>query len=230
MTAQPFVSRGGIKLRHALDTFRIDPAGLLCADLGASTGGFTDCLLKAGAARVTAVDTGYGILDYRLRTDPRVTVRERTNALHADPPPDADKPTLIVIDLGWTPQRLAIPAALRWLRNDPTSRIITLIKPQYEADQATKAAAMASGVLDEAVAERIAHATADAMPALGAICLNLSRSPILGGETRGKSKGNAEWLALLSPLSHREHDMTLGEIVAFQPSPPAGEGRRGATR
>ncbi len=217
MNAPPFVSRGGIKLRHALDAFRIDPSGLACADLGASTGGFTDCLLKAGAARVTAVDTGYGILDYRLRTDPRVIVRERTNAIHADPPPDADKPALIVIDLGWTPQRLAVPAALRWLRSDPASRIITLIKPQYEADAAIKTASMREGVLDDAAAERLAQATADAMPALGATCLGLTRSPILGGETRGKSRGNAEWLALLT----RASPPSTPDVKSEDPGPSA---------
>ncbi|MCA9311333.1 MAG: hypothetical protein KDA21_09020, partial [Phycisphaerales bacterium] len=92
------VGRGGLKLHHALETFGVDVTGLAAADLGCNLGGFTDCLLKRGAAHVHAVDTGYGILDYRLRTDARVTVMERTNVLHAEPPVSVD---LVVIDMGW---------------------------------------------------------------------------------------------------------------------------------
>ena len=92
----PCVSRGGVTLRHALDEFAVDPRGLTCADLGCNVGGFTDCLLQAGAARVVAVDTGYGALAWKLRTDPRVVVMERTNALHASPPEGGVD--LVVID------------------------------------------------------------------------------------------------------------------------------------
>jgi predicted rRNA methylase YqxC with S4 and FtsJ domains len=117
----PFVSRGGLKLRHALDAFaeHVDPAGLCCADLGCSTGGFTDCLLRAGAARVFAVDTAYGELAWTLRNDDRVVVLERSNALHVEVPGEVTERggvDLVVIDLGWTPQSKAIPAALRWIR------------------------------------------------------------------------------------------------------------------
>ncbi|MDX2148723.1 MAG: SAM-dependent methyltransferase [Planctomycetota bacterium] len=132
----PFVSRGGVKLRHALDAFTIDARGLVCADLGASTGGFTDCLLQAGVARVHALDTAYGELAWKLRNDPRVVVRERTNALYAEPP--AEGVALVVVDLGWTPQRLVVPAALRWLA--PGGRIISLIKPHYERSDRERAA------------------------------------------------------------------------------------------
>lgn len=198
MNSNPFVGRGGLKLAHALDVFGVSPAGLICADLGCSTGGFTDCLLRSGAAKVHAVDTGYGVLDFRLRIDPRVVVHERTNALHAEPPAPDHRPTLVVMDLGWTPQRLALPAALRWLAGAENARIISLIKPQYEADAATKAASMSAGVLDEEAAERLARAVAASAPTLGARCLSLTRSPILGGQTRGKAKGNSEWLALLA--------------------------------
>ncbi|MGD9691828.1 MAG: SAM-dependent methyltransferase [Phycisphaerales bacterium] len=193
---RPFVGRGGLKLHHALEQFQIDVHARICADLGANVGGFTDCLLRAGAGRVYAVDTAYGVLDYRLRTDTRVTVMERTNALHADPPPDADKPSLIVMDLGWTPQRLAVPAALLWLANAQDARIISLIKPQYEADRTD--ARRAPGILEDAEAERIAHTTAERMPEWGAHALSLVRSPIRGGATRGVKQGNLEWLALLS--------------------------------
>ena len=148
-----FASRGGLKLRHALDEFAIDPRGLACADFGSNVGGFTDCLLQAGADRVYAVDTGYGNLAWTLRNDPRVVVMERTNALHAEPPTLMD---LIAIDLGWTPQRHAIPAALRWLK--PEGRIITLIKPHYELGPDEKGL-LHEGVLAEPDAERIARRT-----------------------------------------------------------------------
>ena len=109
-----FVSRGGDKLAHALETFHIDPAGLTCADLGASTGGFTDCLLQNGARRVYAVDVGYGILDYGLRNDERVVVMERTNARDLQPLPDACD--LAVFDLSFIGVEKVIPAACRSLK------------------------------------------------------------------------------------------------------------------
>jgi len=116
----PYVSRGGLKLAHALDAFELSVEGFTCADLGCSTGGFTDVLLRRGAARVVAVDTGYGVLDYRLRTDPRVRVMERTNAIHASPPEGVGRVDVVVIDAGWTPQRLVLPAAVRWLNASVT--------------------------------------------------------------------------------------------------------------
>lgn len=191
-----FAGRGGLKLAHALTEFGITPAGLTCADLGANVGGFTDCLLQAGAARVYAVDTGYGTLAWKLRTDPRVVVMERTNALHAQPPEPVD---LVAIDLGWTPQKFAIPAALKWLKPGPTSRIITLIKPHYELSREEGAELLKDGVLDEADAQRIAARTAESLPALGVTVLGLTRSPITGGAGKGNKRGNAEWLALVAP-------------------------------
>lgn len=194
----PLVGRGGLKLRHALDELGIDPTGLTCADLGANVGGFTDCLLQAGAARVYAVDTGYGTLAWTLRKDPRVVVMERTNALHAAPPERVD---LVVIDLGWTPQKFAIPAALKWLKPSaipgPPPRIISLIKPHYELSREEGKGLLKDGVLDEPDAQRIAERAAAAMPALGVRLVGLTRSPIAGGATKGNKRGNAEWLALL---------------------------------
>jgi 23S rRNA (cytidine1920-2'-O)/16S rRNA (cytidine1409-2'-O)-methyltransferase len=189
--ACPFVGRGGLKLRHALEAFTIDPTGLTCADLGANVGGFTDCLLKAGATRVYSVDTGYGTLAWTLRKDPRVIVMERTNALHAEPPEPVD---LIAIDLSWTPQRHAIPAALRWLK--PGGRIITLIKPHYELTPDEKSL-LRDGVLDERDAERIALRTASELPSLGVRVAGLTKSPLTGGATKGNKRGNSEWLTLL---------------------------------
>lgn len=191
-----FVSRGGLKLRHALDAFALDPRGLTCADLGCNVGGFTDCLLQAGAARVYAVDTGYGALAWKLRTDPRIITLERTNALHLAPPELVD---LVVLDMGWTPQRLCIPAALKWLKPAPTSRIITLIKPHYE--QVTAPHESRETILaDDAAADVVARVLAE-MPALGATVLGSTPSPIRGGASKKNKSGNSEWLALLAPIA-----------------------------
>lgn len=167
----------------------MDVSGLVCADLGCSTGGFTDCLLSRGAAHVYAVDTAYGELAWKLRKDPRVSVMERSNALHVPPAQPVD---LVTLDLSWTPLRLAIPAALRWLT--PAGRIIALLKPHYEHKDCG-GSLPEGGVLPEALAEAVARQVADSLPVLGVTVLGLTRSPILGG--KGKKAGNAEWLVLL---------------------------------
>jgi len=122
-----FVGRAGDKLDAALAAFAVDVAGWTCADFGCNVGGFTHCLLTRGAARVYAVDTGYGALAWTLRQDPRVVVMERTNALYADAPEPVD---LVAIDVAWTPQRLIVPAARKWLK--PGGIIVSLLKPHYE--------------------------------------------------------------------------------------------------
>jgi 23S rRNA (cytidine1920-2'-O)/16S rRNA (cytidine1409-2'-O)-methyltransferase len=190
---RPFVGRGGLKLAHALREFNFDVRGLACADFGCNIGGFTDCLLRAGAASVIAVDTGYGALAWTLRNDTRVTVMERTSALHAEPP--RGPVDLIAIDLGWTPQKHAIPAALRWLK--PGGRIVSLLKPHYEVEKDEKHL-LVRGILPATEAQRIAHRTAESLPSLGVRVDGLTRSPIEGGAGKGKI-GNAEWLVLLSP-------------------------------
>lgn len=201
--AAKYVSRGALKLEHALRVFDLDVTDLVGADLGCSTGGFTDCLLQHAAARVFSVDTAYGQLAWKLRNDERVTVMERTNALHTEPHPDAIAAggvDLVVIDLGWTRQDKAIPAALRWVK--PTGRIITLVKPHYEAE---KSQLGPGGVLDPDEAERIAISVRDAMPELDVRVLGWTESPVLGGAVSGKRKrkgsGNREWLSLLAPNS-----------------------------
>jgi 23S rRNA (cytidine1920-2'-O)/16S rRNA (cytidine1409-2'-O)-methyltransferase len=123
-----YVSRGGLKLGAALDAFGLDVTGWNCVDFGSQVGGFVDCLLQHGAAKVYAVDPGYGVLDYRLRRDRRVVVCERTNALDYACPEPCD---LVTIDVGWTPQRLILPVARRCLKPQ-TGCVVTLIKPQYE--------------------------------------------------------------------------------------------------
>lgn len=181
-----YASRGGEKLAAALDTFDINPTGWTCADLGCCTGGFTDCLLQRGAARVYAVDTAYGQLAWKLRRDARVTVMERTNALHVEPPPPGGV-DLVVVDLGWTKQDKAVPAALRWLK--PDGRVITLIKPHYESARHT---------LDDAEARAIADRVLADMPAMGVRVIGHILSPL-----RGEKGGNPEYLALLAPAASR---------------------------
>ena len=217
-----FVSRGGLKLAHAIEHFQIDVTGFRCADLGCSTGGFTDCLLQAGAAQVLSVDTAYGVLDYKIRQDPRVTVKERSNALHLMPADDDSLACfdhacdLVVFDLGWTPQKHAIPAALRWLK--PAGHIISLIKPQYEqphvetsADASDDAASSnrprgkgrsrpkpkSQRILEDDQAEEICSRTLERLPDLGVKVIGCVPSPIRGGATRGQKRGNIEFLALL---------------------------------
>jgi 23S rRNA (cytidine1920-2'-O)/16S rRNA (cytidine1409-2'-O)-methyltransferase len=124
-----FVSRGGEKLEAALVRFELDVAGLVAADVGASTGGFTDCLLQRGADRVYAIDVGYGQLAWRLRNDPRVTVMERTNVRYLESLPE--QVDLITADVSFISLDLILPAALQWLR--PDGQVLALIKPQFEA-------------------------------------------------------------------------------------------------
>jgi 23S rRNA (cytidine1920-2'-O)/16S rRNA (cytidine1409-2'-O)-methyltransferase len=188
-----------LKLDHALREFDLDPTGLVCADFGCSTGGFTDCLLQHGANHVHAIDTAYGELAWKLRQDDRVSVHERSNALHLEPPPDvvdAQGVDLIVVDLGWTKQDKALEAAKRWLK--PNGRIISLVKPHYEAteDELPKGA-----ILDPDLAEQISERVRDTLPELGWRVLGWTKSPVLGGavgkKRKKKGKGNPEWLVLV---------------------------------
>jgi 23S rRNA (cytidine1920-2'-O)/16S rRNA (cytidine1409-2'-O)-methyltransferase len=192
--ASVFVSRGGLKLQHALKTFDIDVRGLTACDLGCSTGGFTHCLLLAGAKSVICVDTGYGVLDYRLRVHPQVTVMERTNALHVEPPSLVD---LVVFDLSWTPIKHAVPAALRWLFAGRVSpgRVIGLVKPHYERSARDRSA---RGILSQTEAEAELELALQQLPHLGVKVLGVTQSPILGSGGKHK-EGNPEWLVLMAP-------------------------------
>lgn len=194
-----FVSRAGAKLAHALDAFAVSPAGWTCADFGCNVGGFTDCLLQRGAAHVHAIDTGYGSLAWTLRNDPRVSVRERTNALHAEPAEGGAD--LVVIDMAWTPLRLSVPSALRWLdaRGDAgAGLIIALIKPHYEAKDAERSG-MRRGALPPEAADRVIGRLLAELPSLGVEVLGDARSPLTGGKTG--AGGNVEHLCLLRKLS-----------------------------
>lgn len=195
-----FVSRAGLKLAHALDVFALDVAGRRCADFGCNVGGFTDCLLQRGATSVVSIDTGYGTLAWKLRKDPRVLVRERCNALHTRPNSDLDRVEVVVIDMGWTPQRLCIPAALHWLRPGDESRIITLIKPHYETTPEEKSA-LQNGVLPRETAETIVRRVQTSWTSLQVESLGLTESPLEGGGGKGNASGNHEWLAVLRRIT-----------------------------
>ena len=192
-----FVSRAGRKIAHALDTFGLDPGGLRCADFGCNVGGFTDCLLQRGARSVIAIDTGYGVLDWNLRNDDRVDVRERTNVLHAERP--GDGVDLVVSDVGWTPQARVVPAALHWLV--PGGRIVTLVKPHYERSARQDSRVGSVGHIDDDDARAILNDVIVAMPSLGARVLDQVDSPIRGAKSsRKKNGGNIEFLVLLEAL------------------------------
>ncbi len=182
-----FVSRGGEKLDHALNVFGIDVAGVIAADAGASTGGFTDCLLQRGAARVYAIDVGYGQLDYRLRTDPRVCVMERTNARHLQLLPEPVD--LAVGDLSFISLTKVLPAVAASLR--PGGRFVVLVKPQFEAlrEEVGKGGVIRDPLVHAAVLGRFARwLTAGSYRILG-----LTVSPIRG------ATGNREFLMYLQP-------------------------------
>jgi 23S rRNA (cytidine1920-2'-O)/16S rRNA (cytidine1409-2'-O)-methyltransferase len=130
----PYVSRGGLKLAAALDAFRLDPTGLVCLDVGASTGGFTDCLLQRGAARVYAVDVGYGQLDSKLRGDPRVVLRERVNARFLSSEHVPEPVAIAVVDVSFISTRLVLPSVVPLVASG--GAIVVLVKPQFEAGRA----------------------------------------------------------------------------------------------
>lgn len=177
-----FVSRAGQKLDHAMNAFAIDVAGQTCADLGCNVGGFTDCLLQRGATKVYAVDTGYGVLDWKLRKDPRVVVMERTNAMHATLPEGV---SFICIDVAWTKQKHILPAAARLLAEG--GQVVTLIKPHYEAD----ASQLRGGVLPEQQLPATLERVKTDITAAGFILRDVVTSPIKG------AKGNVELLGWL---------------------------------
>lgn len=181
----PWVSRGGLKLVAALDAFAIDPAGLVCLDVGASTGGFTDVLLTRGAAKVHAVDVGHGQLAWKLRQDARVVVLERTNARHLTREQVPDPIDLVVCDASFIGLRTVLPAALALAA--PRARLAALIKPQFEVGKGRvgKGGVVRDPALHEEVCGTIRAWLADEM---GWRVIGLTDSPILGPE------GNKEFL------------------------------------
>jgi 23S rRNA (cytidine1920-2'-O)/16S rRNA (cytidine1409-2'-O)-methyltransferase len=195
MDDKTFVSRAGLKLEHALNEFNFDVTGMTCADLGCNVGGFTDCLLQRGAKHVYALDTGYGTLAWKLRSDERVTTLERTNALHVEPLCEVD---LVVIDLGWTPQKLALPASIKWTN---CGYIISLIKPHYELKpEEKKVEKVGEGLSEEAVSRVIAR-TKTLCQELSLELLGETISPIRGKKSSKKGSGNSEYLMLFKTAS-----------------------------
>ena len=190
--AERYVGRGGLKLEGALTHFAIDPQGATCLDIGASTGGFTDCLLQHGAAKVWAIDVGHSQLDWKIRSDPRVIVREKLNARHLTRDDIPDPIDVCVIDVSFISLSLILPPAVALLSNGAV--VIPLIKPQFELrkEQVGKGGVVRDGALHTEAVEKI-RALVATLPGLrwdGVI-----ESPILGGE------GNKEFLACLRAAS-----------------------------
>jgi 23S rRNA (cytidine1920-2'-O)/16S rRNA (cytidine1409-2'-O)-methyltransferase len=189
-----WVSRGALKLERALEVFPVDPRGRICADLGASTGGFTDVLLRRGAAKVFAVDVGYGQLHPRLRGDPRVVVRERENARTLGPESLGARVDLVVGDLSFISLRLVLPAVKAILR--PGGAAVLLVKPQFEVG---KGEVGKGGVVrDEAKRRAALAAVEEAARDLGFEVLGRAESPIEG------PAGNREWLLALRLVPRAE--------------------------
>jgi 23S rRNA (cytidine1920-2'-O)/16S rRNA (cytidine1409-2'-O)-methyltransferase len=179
----PYVSRGGLKLAGALDSFSVEVTGLVCLDVGASTGGFTDCLLQRGAARVVAVDVGYGQLAHKLRVDPRVTVLERTNARTLEPEAIGGPVELAVVDASFIGLEKLLPAIHRCLR--PGGALVALIKPQFEVGR--EEASRGKGVVrDEAVRTGAIDAAVAGVQDAGFDVLGQAEAAIAG------PKGNRE--------------------------------------
>lgn len=198
-----YVSRGALKLEKGLKVFGVDPTGVVAMDLGASTGGFTDVLLKNGAAHVYAIDVGYGQLDWSLRNDPRVTVMERTNARYLKREDLPLRPTLGVMDVSFISITKILPAAAEIIGED--GAFISLIKPQFEAgrDRVGK-----KGVVRDKLVHRdvIREILAFIDTQMGWAAQALSFSPIKGPE------GNIEFLVHILPKSHATHQVTDEEV------------------
>jgi len=192
-----YVGRGGLKLEAALREFQIDVTGFVCLDVGASTGGFTDCLLQNGAKKVFAVDVGHNQIDWRLRNDPRVEVREGVNARYLTPEDFPQKFDLVVMDVSFISVTKVLPAIVPLLASG--GPIVTLIKPQFEVGRGEVGG---GGIVrDEAKRSRVVEEVNNAARLLGLEVVNLIESPITGAE------GNIEFLALYK----------LGDICHIEP-------------
>lgn len=203
-SACPYVSRGGLKLEKALKNFGVAPTGYVCSDSGASTGGFTDCLLQQGASKVFAIDVGYGQLAWKIRNDPRVVVMERTNIRYVTPEDLGEPLDLSVIDVSFISLGLVLPVVKTLLK--PTGQVLCLIKPQFEAgkDKVGK-----KGVVrDPAVHEEVLQNFISLAKSLDFTIRNLTFSPVKGPE------GNIEFLAHLSMQPGEDSYLAPGDLVA----------------
>jgi len=201
--AAPYVSRGGEKLEAALAAFRFDPSGLRALDIGASTGGFTDCLLKHGAAHVVAVDVGYGQLAWQLRTDPRVSVVERCNVRTAAPNAFGEPFDCIVIDASFISVRLLLERAAAMLSDH--GAIIALVKPQFEAGR--ESVGRGGVVRDPAIHRRVLVDVRDALAPMGLSAVGVCASPLLG------PAGNREFFLFIARSGPVVSDETIAHAV-----------------
>lgn len=202
--ALPYVSRGGFKLEKALQVFPIDPIGKTCIDCGASTGGFTDVLLKNGAAKVYAVDVGYGQLAWSLRNDPRVVSMERTNVRYITSEQIPEPLDLAVMDLSFISIELILPAVYPLLKEN--ADVVCLIKPQFEAGR--EEVGKKGVVRDPAVHEKVIRRILDFVPQIGFSAVGLDYSPIRGPE------GNIEYLCHLKKGEHTAALPDAADVVA----------------
>lgn len=194
-----FVSRGGEKLDAALEAFGIEVKGLVCADVGASTGGFTDCMLQRGAEKVFAIDVGKGILHWKLRNYPRVVVMEETNARHVESLPEPI--SFVTVDASFISLKILLPVVHKWLTH--TGEVVALIKPQFEAGK--KDVARGDGVIrDPEIHRQVLHDVLTFAMAEGFALRGLIKSPLLG------PKGNAEFLVW---LGLQPGDRSVEELV-----------------
>ena len=201
----PYVGRGGLKLERALAAFGADPSGAVCMDIGASTGGFTDVLLRNGARRVYAIDVGIGQLDPALAADPRVVSMERTNARTLRREMFDEPPTLAVMDVSFISIRLILPAACAVLGDG--GRLISLVKPQFEAGRAEVGK---HGIVSKPQAHaRVLREIVDFAPSIGWQVRALEISPIAGGD------GNLEFLADMAPWRGEPSPITPADIDAL---------------
>ncbi len=185
----PYVSRGGLKLEKALRDFQVDPTGWVCSDSGASTGGFTDCLLQQGARKVFAIDVGYGQLDWKIRSDPRVVVMERTNIRYVTPEQLGESLDLSVVDVSFIGLEIVLPA-IKTLLKPESGQVLCLIKPQFEAGKEN--VGKKGVVRDPLIHRMVLDKFMSLADTLGFTILGLTYSPVKGPE------GNIEFLAHLT--------------------------------
>ena len=199
----PYVSRGGLKLEKALRDFAIDPTGYVCSDSGASTGGFTDCLLQHGARKVFAIDVGYGQLAWKIWEDPRVVCMERTNIRYVTPEDLGEPLDLSVIDVSFISLKIVLPAVRKLLK--PTGQVLCLIKPQFEAGK--EKVGKKGVVRDPAVHLEVLEQFVALAKSLDFTICDLTFSPVKGPE------GNIEFLAHLSRAAGEDHYPAPDQVV-----------------
>ena len=201
----PYVSRGGLKLEKALRDFGVKPEGYVCSDSGASTGGFTDCLLQQGASKVFAIDVGYGQLDWKIRSDPRVVVMERTNIRYVTPEDLGEPLDLSVIDVSFISLKIVLPA-IKALLKPESGQVLCLIKPQFEAGR--EKVGKKGVVRESATHKEVLDDFVSLADALNFKILGLTFSPVKGPE------GNIEFLGHLSLADVEGIHPDTGAVVA----------------